>query len=403
MKFGVFYEQQIPRPWDERSEHQVLQAALDEIEQADRWGIDCAWAMEHHFLEEYSHSSAPEVFLAAASQRTKRIRLGHGVVLTSPKFNHPARVAERIGMLDLVSNGRVEFGTGESASRIELEGFGVDVATKRDMWLEGTTQVCRMLTETPYPGFEGKFFSMPARNVVPKPFQRPHPPLWLACSNRESIRRAAELGMGALTFTFLTPGEAKTWVDDYYTTFKERCEPIGMAVNPNITMVMPFACHATPGEAERRAGRGFDFFAFALGYYYGFGEHVPGQSDVYARFERGAGPSHGMFNLSARDGIGTPNEVRKHLRAFSDAGVDQIGFLQQCGRNAHEHILESLEVFSRDVMPEFHAEEQARLERKAEQLAPYIEKALARRKVHPPSVIAGVEAYGRARLKAKAE
>lgn len=398
MRFGVFYEQQIPRPWEEGREHEVIQNALVEVEYADKWGIDYAWAMEHHFLEEYSHSSAPEVFLAAAAARTKRIRLGHGVVLTPPAFNHPARVAERIATLDLVSSGRVEFGTGESASRVELEGFNVDVKSKKEMWQEATTQICRMLTETPYPGFEGKYFSMPSRNVVPKPLQKPHPPLWLACSNRDSIRRAAQLGMGALTFTFLTPAEAKTWVDDYYTTFKNECEPIGQVVNPNITMVTGFACHEKEGEAERRAAEGFDFFAFGLGHYYVFGEHTPGRTDVWARFKRGAGPSHGVFNLKNRDGLGTPDQVRKYLRGFADAGVDQVGFLQQCGRNRHEDILESLELFAAKVMPEFHEEEIRRQARKADELGPFIEKALARRKVHEPIDPPKIEAYARARL-----
>jgi alkanesulfonate monooxygenase SsuD/methylene tetrahydromethanopterin reductase-like flavin-dependent oxidoreductase (luciferase family) len=402
MKFGVFYEQQVPRPWEDGREHEVIQHALAEVEHADRLGIDYAWAMEHHFLEEYSHSSAPEVFLAAAAARTKRIRLGHGVVLTPASFNHPARVAERIATLDLVSGGRVEFGTGESASRVELEGFGVDPKQKKDMWQESTTQICRMLTETPYPGFEGRYFRMPARNVVPKPMQKPHPPLWLACSNRESIRRAAQLGMGALTFTFLTPAEAKEWVDEYYATFKRDCEPIGQAVNPNITMVTGFACHETPGEAQKRAAEGFDFFAFGLGHYYVFGEHTPGETDVWARFKRGAGPSHGTFNLNNREGLGTPDEVRRYLRGFAEAGVDQVGFLQQCGRNRHEDILESLDLFARKVLPEFHEAEEKRLARKAEELAPYIEKALAKRKVYERGEIPAVEAYARARLKAAA-
>src|SRR5690348_1345426 len=126
MRFGIFYEHQNPRPWDEGAHEKLLHDALAQIEYADRIGIDYAWEVEHHFLEEYSHSSAPEVFLAAASQRTQRIRLGHGIVQTPPAFNHPARIAERISMLDLVSNGRADFGTGESSSEAELGGFMID-------------------------------------------------------------------------------------------------------------------------------------------------------------------------------------------------------------------------------------------------------------------------------------
>ena len=156
MKFGIFYEHQLPQPWAEGSEQRLFQEALDQVELADKLGIDYAWEVEHHFLEEYSHSSAPEVFLAACSQRTKRIRLGHGIVLMPPGYNHPARVAERIATLDLVSNGRVEFGTGESASRLELEGFGISPADKRAMWREAAEQVTNMMVMDPYPGFDGQ-------------------------------------------------------------------------------------------------------------------------------------------------------------------------------------------------------------------------------------------------------
>src|SRR3712207_8168975 len=134
MRFGIFYEHQLPRPWGPDDEHRLLKDALEQVELADRLGIDHVWEVEHHFLEEYSHSSAPEVFLAAASQRTMRIRLGHGIVLMPPGYNAPARIAERIATLDLVSNGRVEFGTGESASRAELEGFGINPVERRAMW-----------------------------------------------------------------------------------------------------------------------------------------------------------------------------------------------------------------------------------------------------------------------------
>src|SRR5438094_4430837 len=140
MKFGLFYEHQLPQPeggtWDDDAERRLYQDALEQVELADRVGIDYVWEVEHHFLEEYSHSSAPEVFLAAASQRTSRIRLGHGIVQLPLGFNHTARVAERIATLDLISDGRVELGTGESSSEAELGGFEVDRDTKRAQWEE---------------------------------------------------------------------------------------------------------------------------------------------------------------------------------------------------------------------------------------------------------------------------
>jgi alkanesulfonate monooxygenase SsuD/methylene tetrahydromethanopterin reductase-like flavin-dependent oxidoreductase (luciferase family) len=380
MKFGIFYEHQLPRPWTEGSELKLFQDALSQVELADRLGIDHAWEVEHHFLEEYSHSSAPEVFLAAASQRTRQIRLGHGIVLMPPGYNAPARVAERIATLDLVSNGRVEFGTGESASRAELEGYGVNPAERRAMWREAVEQVANMLAMDPYPGYQGQYFSMPARNVVPKPVQKPHPPIWVACSNRDTIHLAAQLGIGALTFAFIDPSEARHWVSDYYETFKRECVPIGHAVNPNIAMVTSFSVHRDHDEAERRGLDGFRFFQFALGHHYGFGTHTPGRTNIWEHYVA----VRDRIGLDAilgggTGGIGTPAELRAHLRAFADAGVDQTVFIQQGGKNQHEHICEALELFAAEVMPEFKAEEEARVARKTADLEPYVEAALRRK------------------------
>src|ERR687888_1472207 len=205
MRFGLFYEHQLPRAGGELDEGRLMADALEQVELADRLGFDSVWEVEHHFLEEYSHSSASDVFLAAVSQRTKRIRLGFGILPLPPGYQHPARVAETVATLDLVSDGRVELGTGETSSGAELEGFGVDRETKRAQWDEMLPVVARMLVEEPFAGVDGRYLTMPPRNVVPKPLQKPHPPLWVACSRRETIRLAAEKGIGALSFSFVEP------------------------------------------------------------------------------------------------------------------------------------------------------------------------------------------------------
>ncbi len=393
MKFGIFYEHQLPRPWGEGRELQLFQEALDQVELADRLGIDFAWEVEHHFLEEYSHSSAPEVFLAAASQRSKQIRLAHGIVLCPPAYNHPARVAERIATLDLVSRGRVEFGTGESASRMELEGFGIDPAVKREMWLEAIEQIALMMSQVPYRGYRGKYFSMPARNVIPKPVQQPHPPMWVACSSRQTIHTAAQLGLGALTFAFVDPSEARQWVTDYYETFKNECVPIGQTVNPNIAMVTGFMCHESAQEAVKRGLQGFQFFGYALAHYYLFGAHVPGSTSIFETFAKNG---ELLWTPPTTGGIGTPDQVREHLAAFEDTGVDQVVFIQQGGNNRHEDICASLELFAARVLPEFKEREHDRQRRKAEELGPYVEKAMARRRrVEPADPVPSVWAYGR--------
>ena len=393
MRFGIFYEHQFPRPWDEGGELKLFQDALDQVELGDRLGIDHAWEVEHHFLEEYSHSSAPEVFLAAASQRTKQIRLGHGIVLMPPGYNHPARIAERIATLDLVSKGRVDFGTGESASRAELEGFGVTPAERRAMWRETVEQVANMMVMDPYPGFWGTYFSMPARNVLPKPVQQPHPPLWVACSNRETIHLAAQLGIGALTFAFIDPEEARHWVSDYYETFKQECVPIGHAVNPNIAMVTGFSCHRDAEEAVRRGMDGFRFFQFALGHHYAFGKHTPGRTNIWKKYEA----IRAALDLDVFGGgtgcIGTPAQLRETLRKFQSSGVDQTIFIQQSGKNRHEHICEALELFAKDVMPEFKEDEARRLARKEEELAPYVEAAFRRKQYLEPLADTDIPTY----------
>src|SRR5215470_9727963 len=156
MKFGGFYEHQLPRPWAPDAEHKLLKNALEQVELSDRGGYDYIWATEHHFLEEYAHSSAPEVFLAACTQRTRNVRIGHGIVQMPPNINHPARVAERVATLDLISDGRVEYGVGAGATETELGGFNVPQAEKKEMFLEGMRIALRMMVEEPFGGFESR-------------------------------------------------------------------------------------------------------------------------------------------------------------------------------------------------------------------------------------------------------
>ena len=220
MKFGIFYEHQLPKPWTDGAEQKLFDDALDQVELADQLGIDYAWEVEHHFLEEYSHSSAPEVFLAAASQRTKQIRLGHGIMLMPSGYNHPARAAERIATLYLVSHGRVEFGTGESASRAELEGFDIDPTLRREQWRENVEQIANMLAMDPIPATRASIGRCPpATSCRSRSSDRTRRSGLPAPTARPSIS-LPQLGIGALTFTFVDYGEAKHRVDDYCDTFK---------------------------------------------------------------------------------------------------------------------------------------------------------------------------------------
>ena len=282
MKFGIFYEHQLPRPWGPNSEYQLLQDSLTQIELADRLGYDYAWEVEHHFLEEYSHSSAPEVFLGAASQRTKRIRLGHGVVQLTT--NQPHRVAERISTLDLLSGGRVDLGMGEAAGPAELHPFNIRVRDKRERWEEAVKAIVPMFTKESWE-FHGQYYDFPARNVIPKPYQKPHPPLWVACSNIQTIGKAGEWGMGALGFTFVTPEAARAWVHKYYNNLLNNPAKLtDYPSNPNVAMVSGFMCAPTDEEAEAKAA-GWTFFIFALSYYGRKGVDAPGTSDLWKEYQ----------------------------------------------------------------------------------------------------------------------
>ncbi len=358
MKFGLFYEHQLPRNWAPDSEHRLIQQSLEQIELADRLGYDYAWEVEHHFLEEYSHSSAPEVFLAAASQRTRQIRLGHGIIQLTT--NHPARVAEKVATLDLVSNGRVELGLGEGSSVTELHPFNLRFRDKRDIWEDAVRCTLPMFWNHGWE-YDGEYFKFPARAVLPKPLQKPHPPLWVACSQLDTIRYSAHRGMGALCFKFVDLAAARAWVNAYYNTFLHHQEKLcDYQANPNIAVVSGFMCAETDEEAWRKAD-GWTFFQFALTLYNREGPFEPGKVNLWERYQAWkqtpAGQKRGGSEL-----IGSPATIRERLKELEAARVDQVILLNQAGKNTHEDICDSLTRFAREVMPEFrdrHSEQEA--------------------------------------------
>jgi alkanesulfonate monooxygenase SsuD/methylene tetrahydromethanopterin reductase-like flavin-dependent oxidoreductase (luciferase family) len=352
MRFGIFYEHQIPRPWDRHSEHRQFHQALEQIELADALGFDYAWMVEHHFLEEYSHGSSPTAFFGAASQRTKNIRLGHGIFQLPT--NHPIRVAEHVATLDLLSNGRVELGTGEGAGPTELHPFGARVREKRAMWEEALQALIPCFTEESWE-FHGKYWDFPARNVLPKPYQQPHPPLWVACSNLSTIEMAAHRGIGALGFQFATPDGARAWVNRYYSLFAAGPQTLGdYQLNPNIAVVSGFMCAETDEEARAKA-EGWTFFVFCLEYNSSH-KYEPGTVNLWDEYQEWKlTPAAGKVFESGL--IGSPATIRAKLAQFAETGIDQIILLNQAGKTTHEDICSSLELFAREVMPEFHAQE----------------------------------------------
>jgi alkanesulfonate monooxygenase SsuD/methylene tetrahydromethanopterin reductase-like flavin-dependent oxidoreductase (luciferase family) len=352
MKFGIFYEHSVQKPWTRKSELRAYQQALEQIELADELGFDQVWEVEHHFLEEYSHSSAPEVFLAAAAARTKRIRIGQGISVCLPPMNHPARIAERAAALDLISNGRLEFGTGRSATWTEVGAFGIDPDATKEMWDEVVRAIPRMWTEDEFE-WNGKYFKMPPRNVLPKPIQDPHPPMWVAVSSPETAVQAAERGIGMLGVTLGTPADYKRLVSDYRRIIKH-CDPVGKFVNNQVNAASWMYCGEDENEARAvGGGAAFNFFRTAA-HLVGLGGIYP--SHAYTAHANATALLSQAEIQSLREGfpVGTPEQIIENLRYWEEVGVERvvcmINFDQQI---PHPKVLASLERFAKYVMPEF--------------------------------------------------
>jgi alkanesulfonate monooxygenase SsuD/methylene tetrahydromethanopterin reductase-like flavin-dependent oxidoreductase (luciferase family) len=362
LKFGIIYELQMQKPWDENEEFNTYHEALDQIELADKVGFDYIWEVEHHFLTEYSHSSAPEVFLGAVSQRTKNIRIGHGVALLPGPFNHPIRVAERAAALDIVSRGRLELGTGRSITEQELGGFSIDPADSRPMWEEAIQMIPKMWTQETF-SWEGDYFSVPPRNVIPKPVQKPHPPMWMACTQPESFRIAGSKGLGALSFGFIAPGVLEASLSVYRTAVGDAV-PVGAFIN-NQFAATTFGCVAPTDEEALENGRpAAEFFQDSLGVLFvpwAKKENVPASYQYYTTMaqmveEQLKHRTGNEFQETWESGavcIGSPERVRVVVEKYAEAGVDQLILMVQAGRISHESCMQTIRLMGEEIIPAF--------------------------------------------------
>src|SRR3984893_1366059 len=232
LKFGVFFELSGPRAFPE-NEFQVYHRALEQVKLADELGFDQVWAVEHHFLEEYSHCSAPELFLTACAMLTKRIHVGHGIVVCVPEFNHPIKIAERTATLDILSGGRLEVGTGRSATWTELGGFRADPDSTKKSWDEFVRCLPQMWPQERY-SYQGRSWSMPQRTIIPKPYQKPHPPMWVAVTSPGTEIDAAERGLGSLVLSFAGFVEQEKKIKEYRKIIRN-CTPVGEVVNEAVS------------------------------------------------------------------------------------------------------------------------------------------------------------------------
>jgi alkanesulfonate monooxygenase SsuD/methylene tetrahydromethanopterin reductase-like flavin-dependent oxidoreductase (luciferase family) len=356
MKFALLYEIEKLQPWGADGQRRAFQEAIEQIVLAEQVGFETVWTVEHHFLGEFSLSSAPEVFLAALSQHTSTIRIGHGVVLLPFGYNHPVRVAERAATLDIVSNGRLEFGTGRSATFYEMQPFGVDPERTRDEWDEAVRMIPKMWTEDPF-SWESERFQIPPRSVVPKPLQQPHPPIWMAGTQPSSAFLAAERGLGFLHFSYTDPQALDEKVQKYREGIA-KCEPVGSFVNDRFAGFTLMFCGRDDREAIQVASPGCEWYVRATNQLYAIWAQSGSQSyQWYAQqFESGrAGEEIDIARMADESVlcIGGPERCAQIARHYEAQGIDQLIFLVQHGSTPHEAIMDSLRRFGEEVIPQF--------------------------------------------------
>ena len=354
MQFGMLYEMETPRPWHNRSSYNVYHEALAQIELADRLGFDYVWEVEHHFLEEYSHSPAPEVFYGAVSQRTKNIRIAHGVRLLPHRFNHPIKVAEQAAVLDILSHGRMDLGTGRSTTAQELDGFGVDYEQTRLEVREALDVIVRAWTDEILE-YQGKTIQVPPRRVVPKPIQEPHPPMWMACVAPDSYEMAADRGLGVLSFSFNWEGVQRC-IEAYRKACQKRSDQVVKVVNERFAGVA--ICNVAETKEEESTGlEGARWFLHHVAKLF---EPLMVKNQLYS-YEY----LRTLFDLEADANdlsdaeikahpmvvVGNPDEVNRKLEQFRDSGLDQVIFFKQAGRIPHQNIMRSIERIGRFVIP----------------------------------------------------
>jgi alkanesulfonate monooxygenase SsuD/methylene tetrahydromethanopterin reductase-like flavin-dependent oxidoreductase (luciferase family) len=357
MDFGLFFELSVPRPFTGDVERRAYEHALDQAERADALGFDTLWAVEHHFLEEYSHSSAPELFLTACAMRTRSIRLGHGAVVCVPEMNHPIRVAERAAVLDILSGGRLEFGTARSSTWTELGGFGIDPDVTKKNWDEYVRVLPRMWTEERF-SWDGYCFSMPERAIVPKPLQKPHPPLWVTVTSPGTELDAADRGIGSLGVAAASYREQERRTREYHQRI-QLCDPVG-AVNERVVTLNFLYCHEDPARAARVGLEMLGLFSFLNANLLATREAYPTRAyqslgNLAPRAPASEEGSPGERRpVPEGIAIGSPDQIADAIAHWESIGVDGINFIVNAVELIPQaDVVASLELFAREVMPRF--------------------------------------------------
>jgi alkanesulfonate monooxygenase SsuD/methylene tetrahydromethanopterin reductase-like flavin-dependent oxidoreductase (luciferase family) len=369
MEFGYFAQVFVPDKVAGTTPGYEQRRLLDNLElsiRAEEFGFKYVWASEHHFLREYSHMSAPEVFLAAVASRTERIHLGSAIFNITAPVNHPVRTAERAAMIDNLSNGRFELGTGRGSSTTEMFGFGIpEIDHSKVLWDEAIREIPKMWRDGFY-SYEGDSFSVPPREIFPKPVARPHPPMWVACGNPPTFEKAGRMGLGVLCFTVGAPSELAKLIEVYKKAV-EKAEPVGDFVNDNVMCVSHLTCMPDRNEAFELNTR-IDMRLY--------------QSLVYRwlnTFPKPAGvpdwpavmpePTLDEIKAQVEAGIiavGDPEDCARVCQQYENAGADQLVVSPMTTTMPFETAVDSMKLFGQEVIPRFDTEPTFRSDRMRE-------------------------------------
>jgi len=391
MKFGILYETQRPYQGNDLDWNSLYKETLDQCELADQLGFDNLWFVEHHFLLGFSGSPCPEVLFGALSQRTKNIRIGFGVSILPS--HHPIHIAERVAMVDQLTDGRVEFGTGRS-NAYEQVGQGIDPRETRERWDEALTMLPKMWQSDEF-SWEGKHWNVPTRRILPRVFQKPHPRMYLACTQTESFRLAAQKGIGVLSSASYAVDILAEHVKVYRDAITD-AEPVGAFVNNFWGNNVHAYCGKDDQAAKELAAESMKtFFGPDKPYIQGrinayeelleawggvpddlnadFSRWLRQSDDAHKQQAEEAGLSLDSGPGAARAAIaqldanvlsdrgviiaGNPESCIKTVQMYEDIGVDQVMMIMQTETISHDKVMESMELFGKEVIPAFHKAE----------------------------------------------
>jgi alkanesulfonate monooxygenase SsuD/methylene tetrahydromethanopterin reductase-like flavin-dependent oxidoreductase (luciferase family) len=374
MKLAVFAEIPVPKPWTPGKEQRAFQDTIEQAVFAEKMGFHSFWSVEHHFLTEMSHSSNPEIVYGAIAARTSKLRLGYGVRLMPKPYNHPVRTAESVATLDVVSGGRVEMGAGRSATRVELEGFGINPHETRQMQEEAMRAIVGCWTKEEFE-FEGKYWSLPRRTVVPRPVQTPHPPVWCASSSLDGHFEIGKMGVGLLSFAVAVPPESmRDKIDAYRSGLQSCTAPVGLTIHERVGAMSLTHCAESDERAKREAGdsilaylkHSFPLYAEMPSYARRFQQDLGTfsyTSEIKKQVDAGGGsPNFDFQQIWSIGGalVGSPERCIELALRYEEVGVDLLFCLLNTWSIPHEQVMRSIELLGTHVVPVLEERERRR-------------------------------------------